>query len=886
MRVLRESYGLFVAAYSTKNERQRIWLTVEMRGFARSVYRALFVALALVLLAPKTCALADDWPNSPPDGWWWYPSVTKDQLTSLLNSNHARLISVQVDQASPLKFTVAMVRNTTGAYAKQWWFYPDLTQADVKTRATQLNARPVSLDAYELNGKIFYAVVYISNTGSDRKNWDWRPGLAATDIQPLLQQNKFRLIDLRQYLASSSLPNPSLRYVIVWVDNTGADATTFWWNTDIDADHLSSFLKDNDAYVVSLQIADSNRPTFNVIMYKHPAPGGMGAWWYSGKNSTELTALYTQNGAWLRDVKAYQLNGQQVFTAVMMSSETLDEWYTYRYNVLRTGTQPYATALSDPAKASNLKNKWQFPPDGQSTINGSAIGAFASPIVVNDTVFAGNDNGYFYAIDASSGAPSGVPKWQYPNSKCPHPALLPLRGHLRGIVSSAAFWNHGPNGVVIFGAQDPNLPDPQGKKLFSARLFALDAKTGCPIWTTNGSDLIADINDSTPCDANSLYQSIHYSPILVLGDKAYVGIQSDAETPIQVGSIVAVDLNTGHIDHTFGFRAVGLVDIGGGIWMPGIGGGIWNALATDASGLYFTTGNVNQSGCPNIKNLNSPYPNYGLSMLRVDPTSGKPVWTFQAVPYSLDDDADWAAGATVMLTSCGELIASVQKDGWSYAIGAGDGTPGAPNVRWQFPPTGYPFGPTTLSHPIPPYTHGPDGYRAPGAAWGDVFIVTTGGEARDRSDEESFPGAWAKVQAVNACAETEYNRVRWIADLSPFVDTSTQNLDGDAWIGPPSVTGGIVYIGTNNGYLVVIADPSVSPPTDYICSNVDYSLADCANHKFNPKTPIPKVLFHWKAPDNGKLFGVGYLRTEPVLARGRVFVGTNKGHIYMLEPEP
>ena len=35
-----------------------------------------------------------------------------------------------------------------------------------------------------------------------------------------------------------------------------------------------------------------------------------------------------------------------------------------------------------------------------------------------------------------------------------------------------------------------------------------------------------------------------------------------------------------------------------------------------------------------------------------------------------------------MSTSCGELITSVQKDGWSYAVNASDG-----GMRWQFPPT-------------------------------------------------------------------------------------------------------------------------------------------------------------------------------------------------------
>jgi hypothetical protein len=52
-------------------------------------------------------------------------------------------------------------------------------------------------------------------------------------------------------------------------------------------------------------------------------------------------------------------------------------------------------------------------------------------------------------------------------------------------------------------------------------------------------------------------------------------------------------------------------------------------------------------------------------MIKVNSATGVPDWIYQTVPFDLDGDPDWAAGATVMSTTCGELIASVQKDGWS-----------------------------------------------------------------------------------------------------------------------------------------------------------------------------------------------------------------------------
>jgi hypothetical protein len=45
-----------------------------------------------------------------------------------------------------------------------------------------------------------------------------------------------------------------------------------------------------------------------------------------------------------------------------------DEWYTYRYNSARTGAQPYASDLSDPAKVGTLEVGWGFPPTSNGVV--------------------------------------------------------------------------------------------------------------------------------------------------------------------------------------------------------------------------------------------------------------------------------------------------------------------------------------------------------------------------------------------------------------------------------------------------------------------------------------------------------------------------------------
>jgi outer membrane protein assembly factor BamB len=232
----------------------------------------------------------------------------------------------------------------------------------------------------------------------------------------------------------------------------------------------------------------------------------------------------------------------------------LDEWYTYRYNNARTGAQPYKSALSDPAKVRTLHVGWTFPLEG-------AVGAFkASPIVVNDTVFIGSVNGYFYALDAA-----GKPKWQYP--KASDPPLLGSCGQggngsfgRYGIQSSATYANIEGRNAIIFGAPDPD-PSAEGG-LGSARLFAL-MLSGDLIWK---SEIVAHLSGCTPGSLFEAHGRITYSSPLVLGNKVYVGVHNAGDDPIQNGKVVAVDLNTGHIDSNFHYISTATGTRGGGVY--------------------------------------------------------------------------------------------------------------------------------------------------------------------------------------------------------------------------------------------------------------------------------------------------------------------------------
>jgi hypothetical protein len=204
------------------------------------------------------------------------------------------------------------------------------------------------------------------------------------------------------------------------------------------------------------------------------------------------------------------------------------------------------------------------------------------------------------------------------------------------------------------------------------------------------------------------------------------------------------------------------------------------------------------------------------------------------------------------------------KDGWSYCIAVGGAAAAAPSVRWQFPNTGFPFtsGDGT--------SHADTRYLRPGAAWNNVFVTMNGGE-NVVSDVEA---GYNRLHALNICSGTG-DRVRWWLT----VPSSTSGGDDSRYrIGPPTVTKGLVYVGTREGHLIVIADPSAWPSVGVQCSNPDVSTGDCASMGYQI-VPIPAVLLNLALPTSNSI------ATEPVLANGKVFVANTGGTLYMLAPK-
>ena len=503
-----------------------------------------------------------------------------------------------------------------------------------------------------------------------------------------------------------------------------------------------------------------------------------------------------------------------------------------RYDRGRTAHQPNASGLSDPAGVSGLHELWSWHPGlvGDPEVHSFSYGDFgfsASPVVSRDKIYGAHMNGRLYAVDTT-----GTLVWKYPPAgSAPLVSATECNPSSPGIASTPIVLS-GVQGqrAVIFGAPDPSSNGGDG------RLWAVNAETGALIWQ---SPVLASRADN---------EQIGYDSPIAAGGRVYVGISNHCDNPIIAGKLYAIDAETGAL-------APGFTTF---VASAPRGGGLWSSPAVTPDGdVLITTGN----GCVPFNGgcATEPTPNHALSMIRLDGETGDMIWKFQPVPWSLDDDPDWAAIAAVQRASCGDLAVSTMKDAYTHALELGPSAPAGDPValalslrQWTFPPAGIPF--AGGNHPDIRYIRHP-------AVWRDVVFTVTGG--RDRG--VSLTAGYRRLYALNACA-SDFERVRWWLEFP-----------GPGWpaplMGSPSVTRGVVYVGTSADTLYAIADPDIYPATGFQCDFPGVSSTDCASSGFR-LVPIPAVL--------ARIGLSGRIRTTPALARGRVYVTTDAGYLHAL----
>lgn len=424
----------------------------------------------------------------------------------------------------------------------------------------------------------------------------------------------------------------------------------------------------------------------------------------------------------------------------------LSGWMTYMANNERSGFNASETIIT-PTSAPHLKLKWTH------TVEGSFASIASQPVEANGLLYWGAWNGFEYATN-----PNNQVVWS--SNLGTTTAINCAPPHL-GVTSTATIATVQINGaatsVDFVGGGDGNL-------------YALDAYSGSVIWKTRLGTPPASYLWSSP--------AIYHGSI-------YMGISSDCDIPLVQGGLAQLDPVTGKIEHIFNTVPHGCV-----------GASVWTSPTIDeaAGTLYISTGNGGDCSQPE---------QYGTGLVELRASDLSLLHSWQILGHDLITDGDFTTTPTLFSTSTGIPMVGIEnKNGKYYAFKRDD-----------------------LSQPIWKAKVGTRRGDQPSSAWdghrlyvGGETAVTGGYSCHGRVaalnpdtgafiwqhclGDGSVVGAIITVPGLVAYAAKDHLNV---LDAASGQLLFTYKADGSYFWSWPSISNGVLYIGSTDGKLYAFA---------------------------------------------------------------------------------
>lgn len=268
-------------------------------------------ALGRKTQALDATAATDDKSITVPTASWWYTGVTPAFIGDRLTALGARLTNLEVDPSDPSKFTVTMVKNS-GAYAVSgWWWYYGLTAAELSERITTLAARPIDLQKYDTAAGARFAVVLVSNTGAQARSFWYFHDVTASFLSDQLTAHGARLTSLKTRTVSGQT-----LHTAIMIANTGGDAIGWWWYLNVTPSFVAQKLGDNGARLIDYERRSNGN--LDVVMVQHE--GAYSFWFYGLTSPQEVSERLGQLVARPIEVEKYLEGGSPRYAVLMLDN--------------------------------------------------------------------------------------------------------------------------------------------------------------------------------------------------------------------------------------------------------------------------------------------------------------------------------------------------------------------------------------------------------------------------------------------------------------------------------------------------------------------------------------------------------------------------------------
>lgn len=281
------------------------------------------VALAAVALVGATVGASNATPAAAvqdpernattPTRWHFWVGQTKAKIDQLAKKSGERVVDVNVDSVTPLRFSAVLVRNS-GPYARTggWSFG---SEADVTNKINSEQGRLIDLEPFTLFGKRFFAYVWVRNNGDAGKAWHWNYDLTVKQVVAEIKKHKVRLVDLGTYVA-----NGKRRYSYIGIANNGVDARAWWWYVNVTPQFVQQQAQAHGARLIDVERPKSGLMT--VIMQRNDESA------YSRHvydyTLSDLLRFQASNGVRITDLERYVKNASIRYAASLIDNASAE----------------------------------------------------------------------------------------------------------------------------------------------------------------------------------------------------------------------------------------------------------------------------------------------------------------------------------------------------------------------------------------------------------------------------------------------------------------------------------------------------------------------------------------------------------------------------------
>lgn len=427
------------------------------------------------------------------------------------------------------------------------------------------------------------------------------------------------------------------------------------------------------------------------------------------------------------------------------------DWPTYMGNDGRSGFNGAETTINQ-TTAPHLKLHWKQKAAGAVT---------TQPVEANGLVYWGSWDGLEHATIPTTGQDLWTANLGMTTVTCSNIH--------HGVLSTAEVASISLNGVMT-----PVVFVGGGNVVF----YALNANTGAIIW-------------QTPLGTQPDY--FLYGSPAVFDGSVYIGVSSHGDCPLVQGQLVQLDAATGAIQHTFNMVPTGC-----------IGGSVWVAPAIDAQTqiLYIATGN--EGTCSTNETMTD-------AIVELHATDLSFINSWQVPPPQQIVDGDFGSTPTLFdATISGvvhHMVGLVNKNGMYYAL---DRTNLSAGPLWQ------------VRLAAPP---GSGGDSIASSAWDGSTLYAAA--ARTTINKKNCAGSLRALNPATGkfiwqdCLSSDVlSPVTVVPGLAvagggtSFIIVNAQTgkqlfhfldtLKGSNFLGPASISNGILYQGNKDGYLYAL----------------------------------------------------------------------------------